>query len=191
MIEVGFRNNLAHRRPLLEPPTQRHRDRAAHAHQEGHHRASRGWCGEPLTRTNAGIPGDGGWPWMDQQWRVVHRQQQGEDGGVQEAVHNGQSPRHWVPPSQPRGDQGWLISNHLQPCFCSSQRKAKRSFLGSRFKGPRFRWPCFTCVASHKILFAMSPNFYWMRILLSFHSSIILAAPLPPHECGWHLWDPL
>ena len=170
MPELDRRHNMAHGRSFLEPSTQRHGDRATHPHQEGHHRAWRGQCcSNSLTNvqrtwTDGRIPGDWGWPWLDQQWRVVHCQQQGEDGGVQEAVHHGQGPGHWVPPTQPRGDQGWLISNHLQPCFRSSQRKAKRPFLDSRSTGPRFNRPRFTCVASHKTLSAMSPKFYWRRI---------------------------
>ena len=35
---------MAHGWSFLEPPTQRHRDRVAHPHQEGYHRASRGQC---------------------------------------------------------------------------------------------------------------------------------------------------
>ena len=175
MIEAGFRNNLAHRRPLLEPPTQRHRDRAAHAHQEGHHRASRGWCGGSLTRANAGIPGDGGWPWMDQQWRVVHRQQQGEDGGVQEALHHGQGPWHRVAPSQPWGDQGRYETIISKEGILFLKLKVQRT----KVHVASFHM-CF--VAPQKILSAPSPNFYWMRIF---------SASLPSHECGWHLWNPL
>ena len=68
-----------------------------------------------LYQSYPAFPGNWSWPWLDQQWRVVHCKQQGEDGGVQEAVHHGQSPRHWVPPSQPWGDQG---------SYQSSQHKA-------------------------------------------------------------------
>ena len=44
MAELDLRHNLAHGRSFLEPPTQRHGDRAPHPHQEGYHRASRGQC---------------------------------------------------------------------------------------------------------------------------------------------------
>ena len=74
-----LRDHLAHCWPGVETPTKRHRDPAPRAHSQGPDKP-RG--------------GDGDRARMDQQRRTVHRKQQGEDGGVQEAVHDGQSPRH-------------------------------------------------------------------------------------------------